>query len=85
MYEITPYIRNIHLRSKESWEQARLGAYVTAQVNSTKKIKVTDIIEFPWEKEYKAKQMKTGIKSISNEDVERLKSKAKQYLNNGQI
>lgn len=85
MYEITPYIRNIHLRSKESWEQARLGAYITAQVNSTKKLKVTDIMEFPWEKEFKERKMKTGVTSISNEDVERLKNKAKLYLNNGQI
>lgn len=82
MYEITPYIRNIHLRSKEGWEQARLGAYITAQVNSTKKLKVTDIMEFPWEKK---EAKKTGITNISNEDVERLKNKAKQYLNNGQI
>lgn len=81
MYEITPYIRNIHLRSKESWEQARLGAYVTAQVNSTKKLKVTDIMEFPWEKSNNMN--KTGITDISNEDVERLRNKAKKYLNSG--
>lgn len=81
MYEITPYIRNIHLRSKESWEQARLGAYITAQVNSTKKLKVTDIMEFPWEKSNSMN--KTGITDISNEDVERLRNKAKKYLNSG--
>lgn len=81
MYEITPYIRNIHLRSKEGWEQARLGAYITAQVNSTKKLKVTDIMEFPWESDYKNKKMRTGVTEISNEDVERLRNKAKKYLN----
>lgn len=81
MYEIAPYIRNLHLKSKEGWEQARFGAYVTAQVNSTKKLKVTDIMEFPWE----ATTGKKGNTSISNEDIERLKNKAKQYLNNGQI
>lgn len=85
MYEITPYIRNIHLRSKEGWEQARLGAYITAQVNSTKKLKITDIMEFPWEATAKSKKMQTGVKEISNEDVNRLRNKAKQYLNNGQI
>lgn len=79
MYEIAPYIRNIHLRSKESWEQARFGAYITAQANSTKKLKITDILEFPWERK------KVGITDISNADVERLKNKAKQYINNGQI
>ena len=79
MYEIAPYIRNIHLKSKESWEQARFNAYVTAQVNSSKKLKVTDILEFEWDKK---KPEKT---SISNDDVQRLRNKAKQYLNNGQI
>jgi hypothetical protein len=39
-------------------------------------------MEFPWEKK---EAKKTGITNISNEDVERLKNKAKQYLNNGQI
>ena len=81
MYEIVPYMRNIHLRSKEGWEQARLGAYITAQVNSTKKLKVTDIMEFPWEADYKSKKMRTGVTEISNEDVERLRNKAKRYLN----
>lgn len=80
MYEIAPYIRNLHLKSKEGWEQARLGAYITAQVNSTKKLKITDIMEFPWET-----VDKKGNTSISNEDIERLKNKAKRYLNNGQI
>lgn len=78
MYEIVPYIQNIHLRSKEGWEQARLNAYITAQVNSSKKLKITDIMEFPWEN----KTTKKGDTSISNEDVERLKIKAKQWMDN---
>lgn len=79
MYEIEPYIKNLHLRSKEDWEQARLGAYITAQVNSTKKLKITDIIEFPWEKK---EMKKTGKTDISNEDIERLRNKAKQWMDN---
>jgi hypothetical protein len=38
-------------------------------------------MEFPWENSTK----KAGITDISNADVERLKNKAKLYLNNGQI
>ena len=34
---------------KDSWEQTRLLAYITAQVNSTKKIKLSDILDFYWE------------------------------------
>ena len=79
MYEIVPYIQNLHLRTKENWEQARLNAYITAQVNSSKKLKITDIMEFPWEK---TEAKKTGKTDISNEDIERLKNKAKKWIAN---
>lgn len=75
MYELEPLISNIHRRNKESWEQARLLAYITAQVNSTKKLKPSDIITFSWDEDV------TGDTSISNEDVQRLRNKAKQYIN----
>lgn len=75
MYELQPLISNIHRRNKESWEQARLLAYITAQVNSTKKLKPSDIITFSWDEDV------TSDTSISNEDVQRLRNKAKQYIN----
>ena len=77
MYELQPIISNIHKRNKEHWEQTRLLAYITAQVNSTKKLKPSDIITFSWD------NTTTGNTTISNEDVQRLKNKAKQYINNG--
>ena len=76
MYELEPLISNIHKKNKESWEQTRLLAYITAQANSTKKLKPTDIISFSWDNE-------VSDTAISNEDVQRLKNKAKQYINNG--
>ena len=30
MYEVEPLINNIHRKNKESWEQTRLLAYITA-------------------------------------------------------
>lgn len=75
MYELEPLISNIHKKNKESWEQTRLLAYITAQVNSTKKLQPTDIISFSWDED------STGETTISNEDVQRLKQKAKQYIN----
>ncbi len=53
---------------KDGWEQARLVAYLIAQTNSTKQLKVTDILKFAWDSE--------ADTSISNEDVDRLKEKA---------
>lgn len=63
-----------YLAYKDSWEQSRLVAYMIAQTNSTKRLKLTDILEFQWED-------KNADTAISNEDVARLRQKAKQYEN----
>lgn len=73
MYELEPLISNLHKKDRNSWEQARMIAYVIAQCNSTKKLKPTDIMQFTWDNDT------TGETSISNEDIKRLKEKAKQY------
>ena len=77
MYEVQPLVSNIYKKNKEGWEQTRFLAYVTAQVNSTKKLKINDILNFSWDEE-----ITSSDTSISNDDVERLRNKAKQYLNN---
>ena len=70
-------MRNAYKKSRDSWEQCRFISYVLAQINSTKKLKLTDILSFTWDKE--EEDDKNTI--ITNEDIERLKNKAKQYLN----
>lgn len=72
-YEIEVLFKHLYLINRESWEQTRLNAYIIAQVNSKKRLKLDDIIKFPWENTSK------HITSISNEDIERLKNKAKEY------
>lgn len=74
MYELEPLLTNLHKRNKESWEQTRQITYVIAQTNSSKKLKPTDIMKFVWDDE-------DSDTSISNEDIKRLKDKAKQYIN----
>ena len=49
---------------------------MTAQVNSNKHLKVTDIITFPWEKEEEENTR------ITADDVKRLKAMAENYLYN---
>lgn len=61
-----------YLAYKDGWEQSRLVAYMIAQTNSTKRLKLTDILKFHWDDE-------EAVTSISNEDVARLRDKAKQY------
>lgn len=71
-YEIAPLVSKLYLKNKESWEQTRLIGYITAQTQSTKKLKPTDIMKFPWE------EVEVNTK-VSNEDRERLIEKAKNF------
>lgn len=74
MYEIGDLLKGLSTKNKESWEQTRFISYITAQVNSTKKLKPTDILKFSWD-------IDTKDTYISNEDIERLKNKSKQLEN----
>lgn len=71
-----------YLAQKDSWEQARLVAYIIARVNSTKKsLKLSDILKFPWEDSDGNVKTESNT-SVSNEELDRLKKKAENYLNN---
>lgn len=72
-YELSIICDSLHLRTKDNWEQARLVAYIMAQVNTQKKLKPADIIRFAWEKE---KEVDT--KPLSIDEVERIKAMALQ-------
>ena len=72
-YEVDSCLNGLEGKNKNGWEQTRFLSYITAQVNSSKKLKPTDIMQFTWDSDT------TGETSISNEDIKRLKEKAKQY------
>lgn len=55
------------------WEMTRFLAYITAQVQCTKKIEMKDILKFPWEEEEKKHE-------ITKEEIEELQKKAEEYL-----
>ena len=74
-YELSIICDSLHLRNKDSWEQARMIAYIMAQVNSTKKLKPTDIIKFGWEN---TDESTTPNKPLTKEDVEKIKAIALQ-------
>lgn len=76
-YEINSLLKYRYYAYKEQWEQTRLITYMTAQVNSSKHLKVTDIITFPWEEEEKEENTR-----ITDDDVKRLKAMAENYLYN---
>ena len=76
-YELSIICESLHLRTKDNWEQARLIAYMVAQVNSKKRLKPTDIIKIAWEKE-KTETAKTNIQPLTINDVETIKEMALQ-------
>ena len=73
-YEVDACLSGLENKNKAGWEQTRFLSYVTAQVNSTKKLKLTDILSFTWDK---PEEKET---SITNEDIQRLKDKANKTL-----
>lgn len=62
-----------HYAYKDNWEQARLISYLIAQVNSKKKLKLSDIIEFEWDKDNAALNS-----SVSNEEIAKLRMEAQK-------
>ena len=66
-YEIDALLDSYYLKHKDSWEQARLIAYMTAQVNSRNTIKPEDIIKFHWEKDDTPEVNELDQKSIELE------------------
>lgn len=77
-YEINAAMKYQYYSIKEGWEQARLIAYMVAQVNSKRTLKMEEILQFPWEKEDADK----SSTSITKEEIEKLKAEASEYLKN---
>lgn len=73
-YEVDAALKYQYYSYKEDWEQARMISYIVAQVNSKKRLKLEDIIKFPWDN--KGGEMEH---QISKEDIERLQQMAKNY------
>lgn len=70
-YEIETLIENLWMKNKESWEQTRIQAYITAQTQSTKKIDMNDMMSFPWEKK---------VENVEDtpEDIEMMRKEMKE-------
>lgn len=57
-YELKPILKNLNVSVKNDWEIARQVSYIIAQSQSTKKIKPSDIMQFPWDEGYKNRPKK---------------------------
>ena len=71
-YEVGTIISNIPYIDINAWEQTRQMIYVYAQSMSKKQLTPTDILHFRWD------TVPEKDTSISNDDIERLRSKARK-------
>lgn len=74
--EVRYFLEGLSTRHREAWEQTRIVGYIIAQANSSKTLKQSDVLRFPWDEEAEAKAKDTFV---SDEDVKRLRALAKQY------
>ncbi len=88
-YELYPILSNLHLKVKGDWERTRNIMYAVCQSQSTKHLKVTDIMSLPWDDA--DNQMVRNVKKVelTKEYIERMKNEAIQhkaeYIKNGLI
>lgn len=85
MYEVRALMEYQHYKSQEEWEQTRLLAYIQAQCNTKKKLKLADIIKFPWENENGNGKHKATPEVMTDKELDRLKGKAQWMIDNGMI
>lgn len=76
VYEIRIALEGIELKNRTGWEQTRFIAYVIAQVNSRKKLRLKDIMTFEWDRE------KNEHQKMDESDIERLKKQQEEIIKN---
>lgn len=82
-YELDFILPNVYISEKQNWERTRLSSYISAlSVPRKKKLKMDDIIKFPWDDEKEEKEVAT------QEDLAKLSEKATMFesmINDGKI
>lgn len=73
-WEINDIIDNLPYLDRNMWEACRLSAWITIQANSRDEVAMQDVLKFKWDDA----SVSTKEIEISNEDIERLREKAKQ-------
>lgn len=78
-WELNDIVNNIPYVDRNLWETSRMQAYVVAQVNSRKKLELSDICKFKWE-EKDTDKFESDIE-ITDAEIERLKDLSNQWKN----
>jgi len=77
--ELQDILDNIQFADRSIWEALRINSFITCQVNSRKKLKLTDVYRLPFD-ESEAEQM-------TKEDFEQMQQQSKileDYINSQQ-
>ena len=88
-YELYPILSNLHLKVKEDCERTRNIMYAVCQSQSTKHLKVTDIMTLPWDDT--DNQLVRNVKKVelTKEYIEKMKNEAikhkEEYQSQGLI
>lgn len=76
--EIEQIIQNLKYYERPEWERTRFLSYCNIQKSSSKKLKLTDLITFPWEKEdNNTEQINGNSEPLTQEDIQRLKERSR--------
>lgn len=77
-HEVKDIILNLEYLERPEWERTRFQSYCNIQKSSSKKLKPTDLITFPWEKEHdNTEQINGNSEPLTQEDIDRLRQQAK--------
>lgn len=77
-YEVQDIISNLEYYERPEWERTRFQSYCNIQKSSSKKLKPTDLITFPWENEHDdTDQINANSEPLTKEDIQRLKEQAR--------
>lgn len=77
-HEVQDIILNLEYLERPEWERTRFQSYCNIQKSSSKKLKPTDLITFPWEKEHdNTEQINGNSEPLTQEDIDRLRQQAK--------
>lgn len=79
-YEIVAALKHQSFAIMDSWEQARLIAFIIAQANSKERLEMDSIIKFPWDEADKEEPV-----IIKDTDAQRQSKIAEELINKGLI
>lgn len=65
-HEVALLLDQLEYSNRDSWEQTRLQMWAVLQSQSSKRIKVTDVLPFSWDKTKE-------VKEITRNDIEEFK------------